>query len=52
MDDMLFECSEFILEINSAAPGGTIESYSLDGSSYDHNSGMGPTTYETSYVFV
>ena len=50
IDDIVFDFSVFILELPIGTPGGTIESYSMDGSNYDFESTSG--TGETSYVFI
>ncbi len=48
IDDIVFDVTEFILELPYGDAGGTIDSYSLDGNNYDFSSGGG----ETSSVFV
>ena len=35
IDDITFDVTDFILEIPYGAAGGTIDSYSMDGASYD-----------------
>lgn len=35
IDDIIYDSTEFILEIPLGTPGGVITSYSLDGNSFD-----------------
>jgi hypothetical protein len=49
IDDILFDYSEFILELPYGDAGGLIESYSMDGFSYDFVSTYGS---ETSSIFI
>jgi len=49
IDDITFDVTEFIMEIPYGTPGGNIESYSMDGISYDFTSSTGG---ETSSVFI
>lgn len=50
IDDIVFDSDNFILELPTAAPGGTIVSYSMDDVNYDFTAGSGGG--ETSHVFV
>jgi hypothetical protein len=49
IDDITFDVTDFILEIPYGAAGGTIDSYSMDGASYDFTSTSGG---ETSSIFI
>ena len=48
IDDIVYDASDFILELPEGVPGGDIVSFSSDGFSYDFISSTG----ESSYVFV
>jgi hypothetical protein len=48
IDDIVYDVSDFILELPSGTPGGDIVSFSMDGFSYDFISSTG----ESSCVFV
>jgi hypothetical protein len=49
IDDIVFDVTEFILELPLGVSGGDILSYSLDGASYDFISTSGG---ETSSIFI
>lgn len=49
IDDIVFDVTEFIMEIPYGVAGGIISSYSLDGSHYDFTESSGG---ETSSVFI
>lgn len=51
MDDILFDDYDFILEIETGTPGGTIVSYSMDGFGYDFTSSVGGGG-EVAVVFI
>jgi hypothetical protein len=49
IDDITFDVTYFILELPYGDAGGVIESYSMDGVSYDFTSTSGG---ETSSIFI
>lgn len=49
IEDIVFDVTEFILELPLGISGGNILSYSLDGSSYDF---IGTNGGETSSIFI
>lgn len=50
INDIVFDVTEFIMEFPVGISGGTITSYSLDGSQYDFTESTGGG--ETSSVFI
>jgi hypothetical protein len=53
IDDILFDFSDFILELPNGAVGSNGESYSMDGVNYDYNNIIIYTSStETSSIFV
>jgi len=49
IDDIVFDVTEFLLELPTPPAGGVISSYSLNGNDYDFTESSGG---ETSSVFV
>jgi len=47
IDDIVFDVTDFILELPYGDAGGNIESFSMDGSSYDFT-----TSGEISCIFI
>ena len=50
IDDIVFDFSDFILEIPNGTAGTFGEAYSMDGVNYDYNATS--SGGETSYIFI